>query len=434
MDRANKRRNPKSEKKSNKKESKFGHALRENFIKIILIVVAVLVVIAVVVAIRSIPPPAIRTFAASDVKPAQGVGSNNINQLQGAIVAKTGDTIWYADNGNNNNLYRLDPGKKPVLIDNQGAKYLNAVGSQLYYVQDGGLDTDQIMTRSVSAPDKTPSAKLASIDGIVSDLLVIDGSVYFGARTTTDQTLGFRKLDIQTGKMKTLTDDVVMEVNYQAGYIYYIGYTKTTALNIMRIKPDGSDPTTILSATSDMAPGGFLVADKTIYVTKMDMSGSSTVDYSNSVYTMGLDGKNLQQFGMPQDGIFSFVAGNTVYYNKDQAVQSASPDSSASSDSSGSSLTLDSSGALTSSDSSDANSAAPVDYYREGLYPAANPEKIAGSLNSGDRINYLDGYVYFMNQAPQFVDTSAAGKAAKSALWRIPDQLGQVTPEVLALG
>jgi len=430
MDRANKRRNPKSEKKSNKKESKFGHALRENFIKIILIVVAALVVVAVVVAIRAIPPPAIHAFAAQDVKPPQGIGANNINQLQGAIVAKTGDTLWYADNGNNNNLYRLDPGKKPVLIDNQGAKYLNAVGSQLYYVQDGGLDTDTVVTRSASAPDKTPSTKLALVNGIVSNLFVIDGSVYFGARTTTDDTLGFRKVDVQTGKMQTLTDDVVTEVNYQDGYIYYLGYTKQTALNITRIKPDGSDSTVLLTATSAFAPGGFLVVDKTIYVTKMDMSGSGTTDYANSIYTMDLSGKNLQQFGMPADGIFSFVVGNTIYYNKDQTVQGTPPASSGSGDSS---LTLDSSGALTSSDSSDTSTATLVDYYRKDIQ-AENPEQIAGSLNYADRINYLDGYVYFMNEAPQHVDTSAAGKAAKSALWRIPDQLGQTTPEVLALG
>lgn len=149
-----------------------------------------------------------------------------------------GDWIYYANCSDNRNIYKIrTDGSERTRISSDNVADINIVDNWIYYISyDNGIF-------NIYKIREDGSERTRIVSENVGEMNVVDDVIYYTTAYTDANGSSLYKIKTDgTGNTK-ICDDSVNDINYYDGYIYFSKPNFGDA--VYKIKPDGSDKTTI---------------------------------------------------------------------------------------------------------------------------------------------------------------------------------------------
>ncbi len=139
-------------------------------------------------------------------------GNTNGNFYNNALVAQSGEWIYYVENKEDYSLYKINQnGTGKIKLDSGSCKFINVVGEWIYYLKN-----------KILYIQKTDGTMLHKIDDYKCDTLLVDGDIIYRSR---GKEIFWCKTD---GSNRVSTDVPGSSFDYlqaDQNYIYYSSFT-----------------------------------------------------------------------------------------------------------------------------------------------------------------------------------------------------------------
>jgi len=172
-----------------------------------------------------------------------GLGNSMQNLQCGGIAAQQGNWIYFRNDNDGGKLYKARPDDSAMTaLTKDAVNYINVWGDWIYYVNQS--DKNKIYRVRT---DGTENTKL--LDYGANYMLFVGGKLYF---SYAGNGLFLYRMDADGKNLKQMNKQVIYQLTYHKGMLYYAVGFVNKAKRIWAIKPDGSDDKMLIDLKIDL--------------------------------------------------------------------------------------------------------------------------------------------------------------------------------------